>query len=81
MKRKSRKRAIPPPPPPAIDIAINHVQAAADRTYLPQIPYAQFVEGFGWCLDSTTYRAPEDAYIYPVSVLPASYCRTSISLW
>lgn len=79
MKRK--KTPVRPAPPP-IEHAIRITQAAADRSSLPQMPYASFVAGFGWCVDSTCHKFPSNAdHVYPVSVLPANYCRPAISLW
>ncbi len=47
---KAKKQNVPAVP--SIEFAMDRVQAAADRSMLPQLPYADFVPGFGWVIDS-----------------------------
>ncbi len=74
MTRKNKTQKIPAAP--AIEFAMDRVQDAADRSMLPQLPYADFVPGFGWVIDSVC----NEGYIpvggdriihqYPVMVVP-----------
>lgn len=70
---------------PSMETAIERVSAAADSSMLPQYPYAQYVAGFGWVMDSTCSEGRFSASfndlpsglktIYPVAVLPKEYFR------
>jgi len=76
-RRQSKKQVIPAVP--SLAMAMEHVQSAADRSMLPQLPYADFVPGIGWVIDSCC----NEAYIpvggdrlihqYPVMVVPAGF--------
>ncbi len=77
MTKKAKKQNIPQVP--SIEQAMARVQDAADRSMLPQLPYADFVPGIGWVIDSSC----NEAYIpvggdrlihqYPVMVVPARF--------
>lgn len=65
-------------PKPSIEkaMASTRVQENANRSMLPQRPYAQFVEGFGWVLDSVSevwaqYNPLPDGY--EVTVIPEGF--------
>ena len=56
--------------------AMRITQFAADSSMLPQQPYAGWVDGFGWFIDSVAVGGtfPSNAtHIYDVMVLPAGY--------
>lgn len=83
MRRKSKETI---PPPPSINEAMESVQGAADRSMLPQFPYAEWYPGLGWfvssrCTDDFRNVPVETSVIYPVAVLPTNYYRPSIPLW
>ena len=74
MMTKRAKQTIPAVP--SIECAMDAVQENANRSMLPQVPYANFVPGFGWVLDSVCDggRFPLNAkHIYEVAVLPRGF--------
>ena len=61
---------------PEIAEAMRQVQFAANSSMLPQQPYAGWVDGYGWFIDSvaTGGEFPSNAtHIYQVTVLPERY--------
>lgn len=63
----------------AYAVASQRVIEHANESCLPQRPYARYLDGFGWIVDSVTelsaqYDAPpEHGEFYPVTILPSSY--------
>jgi hypothetical protein len=64
------------PAVPSLDKAMECIQANADRSMLPQIPYADLVDGYGWVIDSVCCGSqfPSNAkHFYEVAVIPKGF--------
>lgn len=66
-------------PMPTIESAMNseRVRSAADASCLPQRPFARYVDGFGWVIDSVSAMHAEYNGIpdgsFDVTVMPLRY--------
>jgi hypothetical protein len=82
-----KRRRVPIiPPPPTLEEAMVSVQTAADRSMLPQYPYAEHLPGVGWwvgsaCTDTRIGLDEASTVFYPVAVLPSEYFRPATPLW
>ena len=76
MKHTANRRKQKVPPMPPMEVALTAVRGIANETMLPQSPYAVFIAGYGWVIDSICSIGailPLDAKSYNVSVLPERY--------
>lgn len=81
MRRRNQPKM---PPPPSIDRAIDAVMPDAERSLLPLRPYARYISGIGWIVESitemtVTYNGhpsfEEPMARYDVTVMPMAYYR------